>query len=226
MWTWHSTLSKIKINTVGRLYFVCTCLYRSLFRWYLEQLNKKWKIKNGQRATLRFFNFIYAIRKRIVCTCLYLSYFRLYLKEFGAFQVLRDPYIANLANFQDIEMVRNGTNGIRKRTVCTRLYLSYFRLYFKGFEDTAISKFRNSRGEIGYFWRCRNETNGKRRSTNGYKRISFRYLENWLNSLYRDCVKIETRCISESFEVQTKVGKVQTDINDSLSNGINEIKKS
>ena len=61
---------------------ICICLYRSLFRLYLKQLNKKWKIKNGQCATLRFFNFIYVIRKRIVCTRLYLFYFRLYLKGF------------------------------------------------------------------------------------------------------------------------------------------------
>jgi len=154
MWTWRSTLSKIKINIAGHLYFVCTCLYR-LFRLYLKQLNKKWKIKNGQRAIIRFFNFIYAIRKRIVCTSLIfvctskgskiqrvsifaqplyseLSQFsrywngnqrhskenRLYpfvpllfsfvsqrVRRYNAFQFLRNPYIANLVNFQDIEMV-------------------------------------------------------------------------------------------------------------------------
>jgi len=38
--------------------------------------------------------------------------------------------------------------------------------------------------------------------------------------------KTETRCISEPFEVQTKVGEVKTSTNDSLLNGINEIKKS
>jgi len=45
------------------------------------------------------------IRKRIVCTRLYLYYFRLYLKVFGdTFVFLRNLYIANLANFKDIEM--------------------------------------------------------------------------------------------------------------------------
>jgi len=55
--------------------------------------------------------------------------------------------------------------------------------------------------------------------------LSFRYLKNWLSSLYRNRAKTEPRCISESFEVQTKAGDVQTGTNDSLSNGINEIKK-
>ena len=103
MWTWPLILSKININIVSRLYFTCTCLYRSLFRLYLKQLNKKWKIKNGQRTILRFFNFIYAIRKRIVCIRLYLFYFRLYLRRY-AFQILRNLHIEKLANFQDIEM--------------------------------------------------------------------------------------------------------------------------
>jgi len=43
--------------------------------------------------------------------------------------------------------------------------------------------------------------------------------------LYRGYAKTETRCISEPFEIQTKIREVQTDTNDSLSNGINEIKK-
>ena len=36
---------------------------------------------------------------------------------------------------------RNGTNDIRKKIVCIRLYFFYFRFYLKRFEDTAISKF-------------------------------------------------------------------------------------
>jgi len=44
-------------------------------------------------------------------------------------------------------------------------------------------------------------------------------------TLYRDCAKTETRCISEPFEIQTKVREIQTGTNDSLSNCINEIKK-
>ena len=39
-------------------------------------------------------------------------------------------------------------------------------------------------------------------------------------------MKFWNRCISELFEIQTKVREVQTGTNDSLSNGINEIKKS
>jgi len=43
--------------------------------------------------------------------------------------------------------------------------------------------------------------------------------------LYRGCAKTETRYISELFEVQTKIREVQMGTNDSLLNGINEIKK-
>jgi len=50
--------------------------------------------------------------------------------------------------------------------------------------------------------------------------VPFRYLENWLSLFYRDRAKIETHCISESFEVQTKVREVQTGTNDSLSNAV------
>ena len=40
------------------------------------------------------------------------------------------------------------------------------------------------------------------------------------------CAKTETRCISEPFEVQMKVGEIQTGTNGFFLNGINEIKKS
>jgi len=56
--------------------------------------------------------------------------------------------------------------------------------------------------------------------------VPFRYLENWLSLFYRGRAKTEMRCVSESFEIQMKVGEIQTGTNDSLSNGINEIKKS
>ena len=56
--------------------------------------------------------------------------------------------------------------------------------------------------------------------------LTFVYTSKGSEILYRGCAKIETRCISEPFEVQTKVREVQTGTNDSLSNGINEIKKS
>ena len=58
--------SKIKINIAGRLYLFVPII----ISFVLKQLNKKWKIKNGQRAISRFFNSIYVIRKRIVCTSL------------------------------------------------------------------------------------------------------------------------------------------------------------
>jgi len=209
------------------LHFVCTYLYRSLFRLYLKQL-KKWKIKNGQHATLRFFNFIYAIRKRIVCTRLYLSYFHLYLKEFGdkrdsvfaqslynelsQFSRYRNGingirkrfvcirlYLSYLrlylkgfgdttrfnfcatliySKFNQFSRYRNGTNGIRKRIVCTRLYLSYFRLYLKGFEDTAISKFRKCvkrvrRSFLKIEIKKKDRNDSERRDTNRYKQFSF-----------------------------------------------------
>ena len=38
--------------------------------------------------------------------------------------------------------------------------------------------------------------------------------------LYRGCAKTETRCISEPFEVQTKVIEIQTGTNDFLSNAV------
>jgi len=60
------------------LYFVCIYLYRSLFRLYLKQLNKKWKIKN-RRATLKFFKIHLCHSKE---NHLYLFYFRLYLKGY------------------------------------------------------------------------------------------------------------------------------------------------
>ena len=41
--------------------------------------------------------------------------------------------------------------------------------------------------------------------------------------LYKGCAKTETRCISEAFEVQTKVREVQTGTNDSLSNAVGPI---
>jgi len=44
--------------------------------------------------------------------------------------------------------------------------------------------------------------------------------ENWLSLFYRSRAKTETRCISEPFEVQTKVGEVQTGTNDSFSNAV------
>jgi len=125
MWTWRSTLSKIKINTASRLYFVCTCLYRSLFRLYLKQLNKKWKIKNDQRATLKFFYFIYAIYSKenrlYPFVPLLLSFLPQRIRRYSAFQFLRNPYIANLANFKDIEM---GPTAFERKSfvpVCTSL---------------------------------------------------------------------------------------------------------
>ena len=157
--------------------FVCTCLHRSLFCSYLKQLNKKWKIKNGQRATLRFLNFIYAIRKRIICIRLYLSYFHLYLKEFGDKRDL--VFAQSLYNeLSQFSRYRNGTNGIRKRIVCTRLYLSYFRLYLKGFEDTAISKFRKCvkrvrRSFLKIEIKKKDRNDSERRDTNRYKQFSF-----------------------------------------------------
>jgi len=124
MWIWCSTLSKIKINTVSRLYFVCTCLYRLLFRLYLKQLNKKWKIKNGQRSTLRFFNFIYCHSKE---NRLYLSYFYLYpfvplllsfvpqrVRRYSDFKISQMRQERKSVIFKDIEMakgeVQTGTN--------------------------------------------------------------------------------------------------------------------
>jgi len=138
MWTWRLTLSKIKINTAGCLYFVCTCLYRSLFRLYLKQLNKKWKIKNGQRATLKFFYFIYAIRKRIVCTRSYLSYFRLYLKGFGDTAISKFHKCVKRVSRSFLKI----SKWDQRHSKENHLYLSYFRLYLKGFGDTAISKFQ------------------------------------------------------------------------------------
>jgi len=44
-----------------------------------------------------------------------------------------------------------------------------------------------------------------------------------LEILYRGSTKTETRCISEPFEVQTKVIEVQTGTNDSLSNAVGPI---
>jgi len=53
----------------------------------------------------------------------------------------------------------------------------------------------------------------------------FRYLVKWLSSMWEGYAKIEKRCISEPFEVQTKIMVVQTGTNDSLSSGINNFKK-
>jgi len=53
--------------------------------------------------------------------------------------------------------------------------------------------------------------------------VPFRYLENWLSLFYRGRAKTETRSISEPFEVQTKVGEIQTSTNDSLSNAFGSI---
>ena len=156
MWTWRPTLSKIKINTAGRLYFVCTCLYRSLFRLYLKQLNKKWKIKNGQRATLKFFKFhlCHSKENRLYSFVpLLLLFVPQRVRRDSAFQFLRNLYIVNLANFKDIEM---GPTVFERKSfvpICTLLM----------------------------------------------------HLWNW------------NRCISEPFEVQTKVIEVQTGTNDSLS---------
>ena len=58
------------------------------------------------------------------------------------------------SKFSEFQKYRNGTNSIRKRVVCTRLYL-------KGFGDTTILKFKI--------------TNENKRDTNGYKRFSFEW---------------------------------------------------
>ena len=113
------------------------------------------------------------------------------------------------SEFNQFSRYRNGTNGIRKKIVCIRLYLSYFRLYLKGFGDTTRFSFCPCKTNLANFQDIEMEP---------------RY-ENWLSLFYRSRAKTETRCISEPFEVQTKVGEVQTGTNDSLSNGINEIKK-
>jgi len=97
MWTWRPILSKIKINTVARLYFVCTDHYIVSQTIKESGKQKKW------HTTLRFFNFIYVIRKRIVCTSLF-SFVLWRVRRYSAFQFLRNSNIANLANFLNIEM--------------------------------------------------------------------------------------------------------------------------
>jgi len=141
MWTWRPTLSKIKINTAGRLYFVCTCLYRSLFRLYLKQLNKKWKIKNGQRATLKFFKFhlCHSKENRLYSFVpLLLSFVPQRVRRYSAFQFLRNSYIANLTNFKDIEM---GPMAFERKSfvpVCTSIT---FVCTSKGSEIQRVSDF-------------------------------------------------------------------------------------
>jgi len=87
------------ITAAGRLYFVCTCLYRSLFRLYLKQLNKKWKIKNYQRGTLRFFLISFMPFERKSFVPFLLSFVSQRVRRYSTFQFLRERYIANLANF-------------------------------------------------------------------------------------------------------------------------------
>jgi len=81
---------------------------------------------------------------------------------------------------------------IRKGIVCTCLYLSYFCLYFKGSEIQRFSIFAKSGSErpIGRL------------------------------NLLAHFQNFEKRCISEPFEVQTKIKEIQT-----ILFRINEIKK-
>ena len=138
MWTWRSTLSKIKINTAVCTSFVlvCTDHYFVVPQTVKQKVkNKKWPARN-----FKIFKFHLCHSKENLLypfVPLLFSFISQRVRRYSAFQFLRNPYIANLANFKD----RNGTNGIRKRIVCIRLYLYYFRLYLKGFGDTAISKF-------------------------------------------------------------------------------------
>ena len=58
-----------------------------------------------------------------------------------------------------------------------------------------------------------------------YILVPFRYLENWLISQYGDCAKIENAVFPSP--LRTNENKRDTNgTNDSLSNSINEIKKS
>jgi len=127
-------------------------------------------------ATLGFFNFIYAIRRRIVCTLL-LSFV----------PVCISPIFICTSKGSEIQRV----SKFRK---CQER-----KLVFKDIEMGPMVK-----GEVTKV------------------KIEFAIL----SSLYRSRAKTETRCISEPFEVQTKVGEAQTDTKESFSNGISEIKKS
>jgi len=146
------------------LYFVCTCLYLFVinpfvFRLYLKQLNKKWKIKNGQRATLRFFNFIcHSKENRLYPFILLLWFVSQKVRRYSAFQFLRDPYIANLANFQDIEMRPTAFERESFVPVCNSLT---FVCTSKDLEIQHVSVFVQSLySELSQFSRYRNETNG------------------------------------------------------------------
>jgi len=50
--TWRPTLSKIKINTVARLYYTLYLFVPIIISFVLQTV--KQKIKNGQRTTLKF----------------------------------------------------------------------------------------------------------------------------------------------------------------------------
>jgi len=102
---------------------------------------------------------------------MYLSYFRLYLREFGdtaRFRFLRGPYIANLTNFQDIEM---GPAFKKESFILVRTSPIFVCTLKRRYSDFKISKMRQE-GKSVIFKDIEMEPS-ERRNTNGYKRFSF-----------------------------------------------------
>jgi len=77
-------------------------------------------------------------RESFVPVCISLT-FDCILKgsEIQRFLIFAQPLHSELSQFSKY---RNGTNGIRKRIIYTRLYLFYFRLYLKEFGNTTFFK--------------------------------------------------------------------------------------
>jgi len=142
IWIWRSTLSKIKITT-GRLYFVCTCLYRSLFPC---TSNKKWKIKKWPARNFKIFKFHLCHSKE---NRLYLSYFHLYLEGFEDIAISKFRKCAKRGSWSFLK-ISKWDQRLSKEN-CLYPFVPFVCIS-KGSEIQWFQNFINaSRGEVDHF---------------------------------------------------------------------------